>query len=120
MDAAADRGTWPVRVVVVILAGLIFAGSLILVAIPLATLWLLSRVSVDYVTIYLLALVGCPLALISWGMALTRLNRLLTRMRGTPGIVLETSITASVLIALAALAVWVAFFAEGPGPRVVI
>jgi hypothetical protein len=120
LDLAAQRGSWPARVVEFALAWLIFAGSLILVAIPLATLWLLSRVSGDYLTIYLLALVGCPLALISWGMVLARLNRWLTGVRGAPATVLEASITASVLIALAALAVWVAFFAEGPGPRVVI
>jgi hypothetical protein len=120
LGARAERGLLPAKLIELLLVGLIFAGSLILVGIPLATLWLVSRVSGEYATIYLLALTGCPLTLIAWGIVLTRLNRFLTRLRGAPGTVLEASLTVSVFLAIAALAIWLTFFAESPGPRVVI
>jgi uncharacterized membrane protein len=107
------------------LATLIFLGSCALVAIPLATLYLLSRVSGDYATIYLMALIGCPLALVLWGVVLIRLDRLLGRVRGTPagqpraGSALDAGITVAVLIALAAMVLWyVLGDVPGPGPRV--
>jgi hypothetical protein len=113
------------RLVELLLAGLIFLGSIVLAGIPLAWLWLLSRLSDDYATIYLMALVGCPLALILWGLVLVRLDRLLGRVRGTPagearaGSALDVGITAAVLIALAAMVLWyVLGDVPGPGPRV--
>jgi hypothetical protein len=84
LGARAERGLLPAKLIELLLVGLIFAGSLILVGIPLATPWLVSRVSGEYATIYLLALTGCPLTLIAWGIVLTRLNRFLTRLRGAP------------------------------------
>ena len=122
--AAHDPRTFILRLAGLGLAGLIFLGSLILVAIPLGTLWLLSRLSGDYGTIYLLALVGCPLALVLWGFVLVQLDRLLGRVRGTlgqpeSGSALDLGITAAVLVALAALVLWyVLGDVPGPGPRV--
>jgi hypothetical protein len=127
MGATAGHQRVAVRLAELGLIALIFIGSLTLVATPLVTLWLLSRVSGDYATIYLMALVGCPVAVIGWGMVLVRLDRLLGRVRGTPagqpraGPVLEMSMTAAVLIALAALALWyVLGDVPSPGPRVVL
>lgn len=122
--AAQDPRTLILRLTGLGLAGLIFLGSLILVAIPLLTLWLLSRLSSNYGTVYLLALVGCPLALILWGVVLVRLDRLLGRVRGAlgqppSGSALDAGITAAVLVALAALVLWyVLGDVPGPGPRV--
>jgi hypothetical protein len=122
--AARDPRTPTLRLAAFGLAGVIFIGCLILVAIPLQTLWLLSRLSGDYGTIYLLALVGCPLAVILWGIVLVRLDRLLGQVRGMLGqspssSALDAGITAAVLLALAALALWyVLGDVPGPGPRV--
>jgi hypothetical protein len=122
--AAQDPRTTTLRLAGLGLAGLIFLGSLILVAIPLATLWLLSRLSASYGTIYLLALVGCPLALILWGVVLVQLDRLLGRIQNAlgqspSGSALDVGITAAVLVALAAMVLWyVLGDVPGPGPRV--
>jgi hypothetical protein len=126
MRARADYPrTSVVRLAELGLATLILLGSCALAAIPLATLYLLSRLSGDYSTIYLMALIGCPLALVLWGIVLIRLDRLLSHVRGIPagepraGSALDAGITVAVLIALAAMVLWyVLGDVPGPGPRV--
>lgn len=120
------------RVVQLGLVGLIFLGSLVMsLVIPVAGLWLASRLSDDYFTVYGLALIICPLTMILWGMGLARLNRLYLRVsdkgpgprractgrqrpsaRDSPS-ALEVSMTAAVLIAVAIFAVWSVFFGWG-------
>jgi hypothetical protein len=119
MGAALRRETWPIRLAALGLTALMFLGSLILVALPLAWLWFLSNLSLGYLEIYFLALIGCPTAIVGGVMVLLRLNRAytnLTERDGRP--VLEASITLAVLIAVAALIFWVVFLgAEGDPNR---
>jgi hypothetical protein len=105
-----------------LLAALVCIGSLVLVAIPFATLWLLSHLVGSLIQVYVLALIACPAAVILWGNALIGIEAARRRLRGdSGGSVLDPSITIAVLIALAALLVWYLLSgATGPGPRVVI
>lgn len=120
------------RLLQLLLVGLIFAGSLVMaLGIPVAGLWAVSRLSDDYFTVYGLALIVCPLAMILWGMGLARLNGIYLRVverpprtraaastgrRGSPAepaSVLEVSMTVAVLIAVVTFAVWAVFFGWG-------
>jgi hypothetical protein len=114
MRATVTNRTSASRVAELLLAGLIFIGSLVLVAIPLGWLWLISRLDQPYLTTYLLALVGAPTMMIVWGIALARLNRLYVRVTGErePAPVLEAGMTVAVLVAILMMAVWVV---SGPG-----
>jgi hypothetical protein len=111
------------RLVELLAGGAVVLGSLALVAIPIATLWLVPRLAPDPLAAYVVALVACPLAVIGWGMVLVWLDRGLRGMQGEPGrgSLLDASVTAAVVIALVALLLWYLFVgATGPAPRVVI
>jgi hypothetical protein len=113
MGARANKAPITLRLAELLLGALIFCGCLALVAIPLGWLWLVSHLDRSYVTIYLLALIGCPALTIAWGMGLVRLNRVYLRVGGAP--VLEAGITIAVLLAALMLAAWL-LLAEGGGP----
>jgi hypothetical protein len=102
-----------------LLGALIFLGSLVLVGIPLGWLWLLSHIDQPYLTIYLLALAGCPATMIVWSVVLVRLNRLYARLSGdgsNPTELLEGSIVFAVVIAVLMLAAWLFLYPHGGGP----
>jgi hypothetical protein len=116
---AADTRTSGQRVAAALLGLLILVGSLMLVAIPFGWLWLLSQLGQPYLAVYFLALGGCPIMMIAWGMALLRLNRAYVRMTGgvdQVGELLEVSIAVSVLVGVAILAAWLFLFPHGGGP----
>lgn len=118
MGAALRRETWPIRLVLLGLAGSIFLASLVMVALPLAWLWFLSHLDLGYTEIYFLALIGCPTAIVGWGWVLLRLNRAYTDLAGRDGRpVLEASITLAVLIAIAALVFWIVVLGADGGPN---
>jgi hypothetical protein len=109
----------PLRVTAALLGLLILAGSLLLVAIPLGWLWLLSQLGQPYLAVYFLALAGCPVMMIAWGMALVRLNRTYARISadGEEAIqMLEVSVAISVLIAVLLLLGWLLLYPQGGGP----
>jgi hypothetical protein len=117
MGAALRKETWPIRLAVLGVTVLIFVSSLILVMTPLAFLWGISHLSLPYGQIYVLALIGCPAAILAWGwvlLALTRVYNGLAERDGRP--VLEASITLAVLIATAAILSWVFFLGGQAGP----
>jgi hypothetical protein len=118
MTILAGKARFP-RLAELFLAGLIFAGSTVIVAIPLAWLWLLSQLDQPYLTVYLLALIGCPAMMIGWSLALVSLNRIYLRLRAERsegGEVLEASVTIAVLLAALLLATWLLLFPDGGGP----
>jgi hypothetical protein len=78
------------------------AGSLGWLGIPTLLLWLLSRVTDRYLTVYLCALLGSIPAMAAWGWCLHRLGR------GRS--VLEAWAAVSVVLAIGAFAAWVVFF----------
>jgi hypothetical protein len=108
-----------VRLAVALLGLLIFLGSLLLVAIPIAWLWLLSQLGQPYLGVYFLALAGCPAAMIAWSAALLRLNRLYVRL-GEEGEgareLLEASIALAVVIAVLLMVAWLVLYPQGGGP----
>jgi hypothetical protein len=115
VGAALRRETWPIRLGAAGLACLIFLGSVVLVAMPLGSLWLLSQLDFAYTEIYLLAFLACPAAVIAWGIVLVHLNRLYLQLAGPKARpVLEISITTAVMVSLAGLVVF-AVFADSPG-----
>jgi hypothetical protein len=90
-----------------------------LVAIPLGWLWLLSQLGQPYLAVYFLALGGCPIMMVAWGLVLLRLNRIYGRLTDAgdqAGELLEVSIALSVVLALAILAAWLFLFPHGGGP----
>jgi hypothetical protein len=109
----------PIRFAAALLGLLILLGSLLLVAIPLGWLWLLSQLGQPYVAVYFLALAGCPVMMIAWGMTLVRLNRLYARISadGEEAVqMLEVSLAISVLIAVLILLAWLLLYPHGGGP----
>lgn len=115
MGAALHRPSWPARLGVVLLAGALFFGSVVLVAMPLASLWLLSQFDFAYTEVYLLAFIACPVAVLAWGIVLVRLNRIYLQLAGDRAWpALEVSITAAVLLAIAAV-VASPFLLDSPG-----
>jgi hypothetical protein len=116
---AAELRTTGQRIAAVLLGLVILIGSLMLVAIPFGWLWLLSQLGQPYMAVYFLALGGCPIMMIAWGMALVRVNRVYARMTGGDdqvGELLEVSIVLSILVAVAILAAWLFLFPHGGGP----
>jgi hypothetical protein len=117
MPAADTRASH--RIGAALLGLLILVGSLMLAAIPFGWLWLLSRLGQPYLAVYFLALGGCPIMMIAWGMALVRVNRVYARMTGGGegvGELLEVSIAISIVVAIAILAAWLFLFPHGGGP----
>jgi hypothetical protein len=98
---------------------LIFLGSLLLVTIPIAWLWLLSQLGQPYLGVYFLALAGCPASMIAWSAALLQLNRLYVRLSGGGDgakELLEASIALAVVVAVLLLAAWLILYPTGGGP----
>jgi hypothetical protein len=99
-----------------LLIGLIFLGSLALVALPVAWIWLAALIGGTYSTIFWLSLLGCPATIFAGGSALGRLNRIYLRLtnadelndqpmrRRSP---LEVSLVIAVLLAAALLVIWI-------------
>ncbi len=119
VPTAHNSPTGPLRVASVVLGALILLGSLLLVAIPLGWLWLLSQLGQPYLAVYFLALAGCPVMMIAWGMALVRLNRVYARISedGEEAVqMLEVSVAISVLIAVLVLLAWFLLYPHGGGP----
>jgi hypothetical protein len=134
----------PVRLVATRLAAFvlvlaIFAGTLMLwIGIPLASLWVVSRVAKDALTTLMIVLIVCPLAMLVFAQLLFRLNDLHLRVTGAPPLtsrtawlksisgervqrrasrsVLEVCMLISVGLAFAAMLVWFFFFAHSPTP----
>jgi hypothetical protein len=107
------------RLAAALLGLLIFVGSLLLVGIPIAWLWLLSQLGQPYLVVYFLALVGCPMMMIVWGVTLVRLNRLYARISedGEEAVhMLEVSVVITVLIGVAIMIAWLFLFPSGGGP----
>jgi hypothetical protein len=113
-----DTPRHPLRPPAALLALLIALGSLMLAAIPFAWLWLLSHLSQPYIAVYFLALAGCPVMMITWGIALVRLNRIYLRVNEADdgGQLLEASIAISVVIGILILVAWLVLFSDGGGP----
>ena len=109
----------PLRLAAPLLGLLILVGSLMLVAIPLAWLWLLSQLGQSYLAVYFLALAGCPVMMVAWGLALVRLNRAYARASadGEQAVqMLEVSVAISVVIAILIMLVWLFLYPKGGGP----
>jgi uncharacterized membrane protein len=99
---AAD--SFAIRAAQFALATLVFISSFALTAAPLGALWLFSQLDLTPTEFYVSALLGCPIALAGAGWVLLRVNGLYQRAAGTnTRVVLESSITLAVLIALAVI-----------------
>ena len=132
----AHRGA--TRAATLMLAAGIFAGSFVVwVGIPAGFIWLSSKTAKNLEGALLILLGACPLAMVSFGLVLAKLNGLYLRASGAhpdqrraawlksltgertvrrPPPVLEMSMTISAAIALVALFVWFFFFAHSSLP----
>jgi hypothetical protein len=121
-----------------VLAIVIFLGTLVLwIGIPLASLWIVSKLTNDALYHWLIVLIVCPLSMLVFAGFLVRLNDIHLRVTGAPPLnsrsawlkslsgerarrptrsVLEVSMLISVGIALVALFVWYFFFAHSSNP----
>ena len=134
-DRAARR-----RIAEVALIALMALASLVLwLGIPALWLWAVSQVSDAYLTIYVVALLGCPVTMALWGLVIARINRVYLDVSGSQGggarrspwlksmsaergggeprPVLDVVMAASVVAALLTMAVWFVFFAGSPLPH---
>jgi hypothetical protein len=113
-------------------------GSLVLwIGIPAGWLWLWSRITSHPLSVYAAAIIGCPLTMAAWAWLLYRVNAIYLRVRHTPESprphaawlrsvsgsgrpeargALEICMTVSVVLALAAFAVWF-FLVAGAGSQ---
>jgi hypothetical protein len=108
-----------IRPAAALLGLLILVCSLLLVAIPFGWLWLLSQLGQPYMAVYFLALGGCPVMMIAWGMALVRLNRTYARISGDDERdtrMLEVGVALSVLLGILILAAWLFLYPDAGGP----
>jgi hypothetical protein len=121
-----------------LLVVLIFFGSLVMwIGIPLGWVWLAGQLADHPLEAYGMALFGCPVTMVLFGLVLARLNRVHLRITGghasrartawlksfsgerqarRPRTVLDTSMVVSVVIAIVAMAVWYFFFAHSYTP----
>jgi hypothetical protein len=120
------------RVARAALVALLGLGSLALwTVVPMGWIWIASALSDRYSTIYLVAILGCPLVMILWGWGLYRINRVYLRLSGgdaaveprnwlasagekRPVMLLDVLVMAGAVVALIALVVWFFFFAGSP------
>lgn len=136
VTAAAARGHH--RLASGLLAACIVAGSFTLwLGIPVAWLWLASRIADEYPTFFVVALLGCPLTMAAFGLLLARVNSAYMRVSGEaraarrtawlrslsgerrprrPRALLDMSMTVSVLVALVLLSIWFLLYATNYGP----
>ena len=116
----ARMATWVL--VVAMALGCFFLWTVI----PLAWLWLAASVSDVHTTVYLVALVGCPVTMVLWGWVLYRVNDVYLRRRGEepvartpawlassreargsrPAMLLDRLLVVSALLAPIAVLVW--------------
>ena len=102
-------------------------GSLAMwTAVPLGVLWGAAAIAQTAVAIYLIAIAGCPLAMILCGWGLYRINGLYLSLTGrldaepdgeSDGrqvMLLEALVIGSAIIAAITLVVWLLFFAGSP------
>jgi hypothetical protein len=97
------------------LAPAVVIGSLGILAAPLGCLWLAAHLGgSDGLGV---AVLGAPTALVLWALALGRINRRYLRVSRHPRPVLELSVTAVVVVAVAGTLIWMLMFGAG-GPDV--
>jgi hypothetical protein len=99
------------------------AGCLVLVALPLAGIWLLSRIGSASLLVYVLVLAGAGAAMVGWGGLLARLDRRRASLLGDDGgAMLPICLSVAVLIAIAIVIAWAVLIAgqgadvRGPFP----
>ena len=99
-----------------LLAALMALGCVVLWAgIPLGGFWLAAAISDNATTVYVVALVGVPLTMTAWGLALAQVNRAYLRLRGTQEPKLfHALLVGSVFLAILAFLVWYFFFSPPP------
>ena len=120
---SSQRLVRPARALGALYAALIMGGSVVLVAVPLAGVWLLSQIGSASLFIYVLVLVGAAAAMVGWGGLLARLDRRRAALLGDDAAgVLPTCLSVAVLIAIAVVIVWAVLIAvqgadvRGPFP----
>jgi hypothetical protein len=114
-----DASRPSLRLAALLMGLVILVGSLMLVAIPVAWLWVLSRLGQPYLAVYFLALAGCPIMMVAWGIALLRLNRVYARLSGSgeqARQMLEMSIALAVLVGILSVIAWLLLYSHGGGP----
>jgi hypothetical protein len=139
MESALRIGrTASTRLAEYLLVATIFLGSLVMwIGIPLGWVWLAGRLADHPLEAYGMALFGCPVTMVLFGLMLARLNGLHLRLTGghagrartawlkslsgdrkapRPRTVLDTSMAISVVIAIVAMAIWYFFFAHSYTP----
>jgi hypothetical protein len=138
LTGGADRAG-ATRLAAYALAVSIFLGSLALwIAVPVASLWLSSRLSDNGQTVMLCVLIVCPVLMLACGLLLARLYRAYLRVSGAHPSqgrsawlgslsgerrarrgrrpVLDASLTFSAATAIVLLLVWFLFIAQNPSP----
>ena len=132
----------PLAVYRAALAVVIVVGSLTMwLGIPLFWVWLISQLTAEYPSIYMLALAACPVTMIVAGWVLYRVNRVYVGLQppraDLPGVqrsawlgslsgerqprrrqptLLDVSMVVSVVVALTVMAIWFFGFAHLWGP----
>ena len=132
----------PLAVYRAALAAVIVVGSLAMwLGIPLFWVWLISQLTAEYPSVYMLALAACPVTMIAAGWALHRVNRVYVALSpppvDLPGVqrsawlgsmsgdrkprrrqpsLLDVSMVVSVIVAVMVMAVWFFAFAHLWGP----
>jgi len=114
------------------LVPLLGLGSLALwTVVPMGWFWIASSLSDSYLTVYWVALLGCPLTMVLWGWGLYRINAVYLRLSGRdvaaqrrdwpesagtrrPVMLLDVLLIASAVLALITVIVWFFFFAGSP------
>jgi hypothetical protein len=91
-----------------VLATLMALGCVVLwVGIPMGWFAVARRITNDATTFYVIALVGVPVTMVAWGLALGRINRVYLRLRGADQPTLfHALLVGSVLLALLAFLIW--------------
>lgn len=138
MDISGDiagRLTIGEKAAAAILAIAIPLGAVFLwMGIPALWIWVLSQLSSDYPSVYVLGVLGCPSTMALWGLVLVRLNAAYLRAtHGHPGrdrtvwlaslsgertprrhsrTLLDTSMTVSVVLAILSILIWFFFYAD--------
>lgn len=114
VSSGANRSFWA-RLEAGLLALLIVLGCQALwSAVPVGTLWLLTRLTADPAAILIVGLIAMPVALGAAAWMLSAANRRYLRLPGArrgrgP---LEAALPYSIMLAAATMAVWFVFFAD--------
>jgi archaellum biogenesis protein FlaJ (TadC family) len=103
-----------------LLTVLLLVGSLVLVTIPIAALWMLATIGSGVFIVYVLVLAAAAMAMILWGGLLVWLDRLRAHLasdRSPDSSALGHCLAVAVIVVVAALLVWLILFA-GSGPDI--